>query len=441
MAMIGAIGALAGGVAGGMLRKATETGPFARPQSPKIEWQPITGFYMAANDALAQGKAMAQSMYSQYISDAMYQQQQGFAKGNSDLVGLSRAGVESYNEYLRMTGIDPIQKTTPLESLVDAVGYQTGNSAQIKAKMQAANMEKDPTKRLAYKDEIYKLLAETPTENRMQQDLSAIPVPQQAYIPFAPTKTITDAKKLKTEGYMNAERQVTDWQSLNAMGAVINEFNKSQNLEYAREQQRVAGYWDQRTKQENDAKLALAQQWADQYSSAYDSAYTSEQLNEKIAATPGYGVALKGGSDAIQRSQAATGMLGSGNTLLALETFGQELGTTTYQNTLNNLMQGAQTGLQATSQLSQNEIAQGQYLATMAQQAGQFAAQNQLTSSQAMAQQMMSQADSLLKVAEQNALMKLKWDMDAKMNHPSVGSTPLGTQMMPTANVPQTFKL
>lgn len=60
----------------------------------------------------------------------------------------------------------------------------------------------------------------------------------------------------------------------------------------------------------------------------------------------GYKFTTDQGTQAIENSQAAHGLLNSGATAKALSTYGENVGQTFYQNYLNNLLQGSQLGMQ-----------------------------------------------------------------------------------------------
>lgn len=60
----------------------------------------------------------------------------------------------------------------------------------------------------------------------------------------------------------------------------------------------------------------------------------------------GYKFTTGQGTQAIENSQAAHGLLNSGATAKALDTYGENMGQTYYQNYLNNLFQGSQLGMQ-----------------------------------------------------------------------------------------------
>ena len=82
---------------------------------------------------------------------------------------------------------------------------------------------------------------------------------------------------------------------------------------------------------------------------------------EEAAATPGYQFQLQQGTQALQSAMAARGMLQSGATLKSLNSFGQGLAGTTYQQTYNNALNtynANQAGYQSLASLGQNANSQ-----------------------------------------------------------------------------------
>ena len=73
--------------------------------------------------------------------------------------------------------------------------------------------------------------------------------------------------------------------------------------------------------------------------------FTAPTLAE-AEATPGYQFNLESGTNALEKGAAARGNLLSGTEGTALQQYGQQLGTTNYQQTYNNALQGYMANLQ-----------------------------------------------------------------------------------------------
>ncbi len=89
----------------------------------------------------------------------------------------------------------------------------------------------------------------------------------------------------------------------------------------------------------------------------------------EAAQTPGYQFTLDQGTQAINRSAAATGL--SGGTLKALTQYGQGLASTTYQQSYNNSLNSFNTNRAATMQNLSALLGQGQFGTSQAQSAMQ----------------------------------------------------------------------
>jgi hypothetical protein len=67
-------------------------------------------------------------------------------------------------------------------------------------------------------------------------------------------------------------------------------------------------------------------------------------IQQTLANTPGYQATMDTGVEAAKRSSAASGLNLSGNQIAGVESFGAQLGNSTYQQQLNNLLQPIQLG-------------------------------------------------------------------------------------------------
>lgn len=67
-------------------------------------------------------------------------------------------------------------------------------------------------------------------------------------------------------------------------------------------------------------------------------------IEQTLQQTPGYQATLTTGTEAAERSAAASGLNLSGNQVAGVEQFGAQLGDQTYQQQLNNLLQPIQLG-------------------------------------------------------------------------------------------------
>lgn len=128
--------------------------------------------------------------------------------------------------------------------------------------------------------------------------------------------------------------------------------------------------------------------WYNQYQA--EGPLTSEQVVAKISGQPGYAAEMQQGVDAIGRSAAARGQVGSGNILKELTSFGQNTLSKYYNNTLDRLAGQAANGQQAAMASSQNSQQLGQLIGNAQIGLGDTMANATLAGGQARAQGLLS---------------------------------------------------
>lgn len=121
----------------------------------------------------------------------------------------------------------------------------------------------------------------------------------------------------------------------------------------------------------------------DKYSAA--GPYTADQIQQTIANQPGFQAQMDQGTQAIQKSASARGLLGSGNMLKDLANFGSSLEGQYYNSTLDRLAQQAGQGAQAAASSSQASQGQGGALAGLQSQLADALGNSALARGQALA--------------------------------------------------------
>ena len=120
----------------------------------------------------------------------------------------------------------------------------------------------------------------------------------------------------------------------------------------------------------NQELLKLQSDYEANYTAKKDVGYTGAEVTAKLEATPGYQFVADQGAKAIERTGAAKGMLGSGNTLVGLTQFGQENAQNYFGMHMNTLANIAQLGSGATNQLSGLQMQQGRDQSQLSQAVG-----------------------------------------------------------------------
>lgn len=114
----------------------------------------------------------------------------------------------------------------------------------------------------------------------------------------------------------------------------------------------------------------------------YKGKYSQEEVSDKLSQTPGYQFQVDQGTKAIERQGAAKGMLGSGNTLLALQDYGQKQAMGYFQGYLQNLNQVTESGKAATMSIANNEVGMGQFDSQKEQMIGTARRETEVASGQ-----------------------------------------------------------
>lgn len=224
----------------------------------------------------------------------------------------------------------------------------------------------------------------------------------------------------------NVAHKVAAWQAQSA------DWNK----QLAAQKQQIQDLKDSYIKPISDVE----NQWASDYAPTYDAGYTGKQVEEKVASLPGYQFQMDQGTKAIERQGAAHGMLGSANTELGLQSFGQQLGMNYYQQYMTYLQGVSAQGLGANAQIAANQVSQGSSLAGLTQQAGlaqwqnaQMIAQQAYNANAASAE--LFNRTSMFNAAAQNASINKQQDAMMGATNAAIGAAPGMMNAQNNANI------
>jgi hypothetical protein len=155
----------------------------------------------------------------------------------------------------------------------------------------------------------------------------------------------------------------------------------------------------------NQAEWQQNLDWYNKYTA--EGPKTQQQITDEISAQPGYSAELNQGVEAIGKSAAARGYVGSGRVLKELSTFGQNTLSKYYNNTLDRLQNLVGVGANAAGATAQGQQQQGQLVGQAKIGLGDTLANAQLASGQALAQGVLS-ANQQYKVVGQQSSGGLK---------------------------------
>lgn len=341
------------------------TGPgYATQVDPTI----AIDYYKKAAEAQSSGYNEGLAYYGTAIGQAKNEIQQGYVSANNTLKPLSLASGQALNQQLRMLGMDPIQATIGFGDSLKAgynavkdslpVGSEFVNT--IADQMDAAVNLKDPTARKDALSQIQRGIEDNSISlvNGLQQKLGAIQAPEAIGSYY--NNSFNGGKgthyTYKGQDYGGAQEDAyaarqKDIDAMNSQKASIQSQLDATN-------QYLTGLKD------------FGNNFASNYGENYDAGYTPDQIQNVVANLPGYQFNLEQGTKAIERQGAAKGMLGSGNTLSTLQTYGQGQAQSYYNQYMGYLSGITAQGAPATMQISANQSAEGTALATLAQNYG-----------------------------------------------------------------------
>lgn len=381
-------------------------GGAATDTAVQIDPAQVIAFYEDAAKVQQAGWEKGLDFYKQAMTLATGEVKAAFKSANETLQPLSWSSNQALNQQMRMMGLDPISSTINAPQHAVEAGY----SADLSKQISDANKMKDPTERQAAFNNIndqMKAIYDKPST--YEADLAAMgPRPQTWY--GAPilkggihnqsmrTSFNSDQDMLEDSAqYDQTKEYQWGYDPANAkyllsakklqFNAAGQKGNGQTGYEYDKgmitRDQLAAEAYDaklQRLQSEEEARKALlpgqqafAAQYNNDFTQEYDKGFTGDEVTHQIESTPGYGAIVDAGTKAIERQGAAKHMLGSANTEVALQKFGQGTAQSYYTSYMDNLNKIVNEGSGATMQVSANQVAEGGMLANIQQLGGQAA--------------------------------------------------------------------
>lgn len=321
--------------------------------------------------------------YQNALKLAAVEIKSGYDKSNAALQPMSFSANQALNEQMRMMGLDPISSSYNMR----AQAAELGLSSNIQNMIASAESIKDPAERAKAKQQILGSIDGLRGQNQMsikslQDKISGIK--NISYEPgikfddatigavntqpggFMPVISKAQYDAAKAAGFDPVSHGVNPNGTVNIgnPGAFNDYLDARSGLIAANDTENGKVKSDLQSQIE---MLKLNTETFGQYSAAYnaayadeyDDAYTGAEVEERVAATPGYQFQMDQGTKAIERQGAAKGMLGSGNTLTALTNYGQGLAQNFYGVYMDNLARIVAEGSPATMAIAANEANRG----------------------------------------------------------------------------------
>lgn len=367
--------------------------------------------------------------YETAIKDAMLTANTYYSKANETLRPLSEASNAAMNEQLKMLGLPPVSATAGLAGTLKEAGILNNDVNALADKMAEAEGIKDPQQRAAAKAAVQNQYEELSNKYNLSGDPTKLGAftPESLDSMYGRTGGIYDRLMAK------AKRETSNAQDFNTWYSQLLERPDLQYVkqDFANEIQKenMAAYQAKLDAATGVAGLTYdeaAKRWETQqnllptvrdayntfqskYAETPETGYTGSQIEQRLAATPGYQWQMEQGTRAIERQGAARGMLGSANTQIALQEYGQGLAMNTYQGYMQNLANIVNQGSGATAQIANNQVSQGQYLGGLIESRGNVQNQTSQLIGNAQAQSLYKQGETYYDAAKYNTGLQYKW--------------------------------
>lgn len=348
----------------------------------QVDAAPAMAMFQQATTAQATGYDQGLAYYQTAIQQANQDIKEGYQQANSTLQPMSYASGQALNQQMRMLGMDPLPATagfsgaltTQYGAVKDKIPEANDYVAGLAQKMDAAQGIKDPQQRALALQDIQDTIgsgANTLLQGYKDQ-MAALQPPQAtpwtsgvAYDPASAGYNPNASDTANQIAYFEAEKNGTLKPATGVSPA-----DPTAMAAYNAQKDALQAKIDQATTYTQGVK-DFGNTFAQNYTANYDAGYTPDQISNVVSNLPGYQFQLQAGTQALERSASANGMLGSGNTALAVQNYGQQQGMGYYNQYMNNLAGVQAEGAPATMQISANQSAQGTALATLAQNYGQ----------------------------------------------------------------------
>lgn len=164
------------------------------------------------------------------------------------------------------------------------------------------------------------------------------------------------------------------------------------------------------------------QEFEAKYSLEPNKAPTAQQVMDKLTSTPGYQANLQQGEQSLSRSQAARGILQSGNGALEAAKFGADYATAAYQQQIGNLANLAGINMPVTQQQIGNTTQLGNNLQNQYNLTGQTAQTSMQDIARSRESAFIRSGDAQLQAAMMNAQLKTQ----ASMQNAAQGASMMG---------------
>ncbi len=326
-------------------------------------------YFKQAADKLGEYYNQGLNYYNAALDNASKAITAGYAAGNAVLAPVASNAMSAYNEQMKMLGITPVSAgSSTYQSGLDALGGDYVKYSQDIAKAERLN---DPTARAAAVNSIQQNFNQY--KSQLQTNLTSA---QEAYKSAGGAKEVLSYNDWATGELGRQYRAGLKYDSEQGQDSYISDAQRAHEAYVQQTNAQNAAALAPVTAAQNALNVAnsagttLIGNWSNQFD-ANGVGYTGQQVTDKIRSTPGYAFIEKMGTQAVERQGAAKGMLGSGNTLVALTDYNQNLALNYLDHYISSLQTAYAEGSGAISQMAANKISQGTDIANIQSAKGQ----------------------------------------------------------------------
>lgn len=346
------------GVSSATIQKATKSDPGVK--IAQVDPTGALNYFQQAANSYNNSALQGINLYQNSMQQAIDSVNTKTDNANKQLDTIAKQGTAASKQYMQMLGLTP-PSDVATSGILDQVKSFGSEYSDIADQIKANEGLTDPTQRSAARDALTNQITQS-SQNLSASELQSV---KDAAVQAAGAAPVKPISKMDNSGDPRVVAKTDPTEIAQDQAKLDAQYQQDLNSYYSKLQTAT----NQAITQATLAKQSQGKDLISNYSSLYGNdvaqGYTGDQVTKQLENTPGYQFQLGQGNQAVARAGAAGGLLGSGNTLTAAQTFGQGLAQNTYQNYLSNLSPLIASGNTATGQEATNTVNQGNSLAQL----------------------------------------------------------------------------
>lgn len=380
--------------------------------APTIDPRPAINQFNKAADEIAAKYPEALKVMQSAILQGTDLTLQGLSKQQQATLPYSETALDAMNELRMMTGMAPISPTAAMAGRMQNV-IDRATSSGVKVPKELQMKFNAAVNSLEGAESIEDIDARAKSVTQVQQSLTDVTGGLDKLAADYRKKTMEVPGKpglYKVErngrlvGNYTYDQLPAQYKAQLARAGLPPEYGAPATTKPDPSGQATADVIDNWTTELSD----ISTDFSTKYTKEAGKGYTPEEIQKKVESTPGYQFQLGQGLKAIERTQAAKGMLSSGNTLMAAQEYGAGLASQTYQQSLQNYASLAGMNLPSAGAYAQGLGQMGQFQGQQAQVYGGITQQSMQDVANARAGAYNNAGNAYLQTAIKNAEMQME---------------------------------